>query len=192
MVVLDIAMQVDRSIPVYYLDTGLLFPETYQLIDRVRAHYGIQPIAVRPQDTVEEQAVTHGEALWLRDPNACCRLRKVEPQMSFLRDYDAWIAGLRRDQATTRSNIPIVQFDTTFGLTKICPLAHWDERMVWTYVRAHGVPYNSLHDSGYPSAGCVPCTRAISPGEDIRAGRWPGFDKTECGLHPATHVKDSL
>ena len=192
MVVLDIAMRVDRSIPVYYLDTGLLFPETYELVDRVRSCYGIDPIAVRPQETVEQQAVTRGEALWLRDPNACCRLRKVEPQMSFLRDYGAWIAGLRRDQAITRSQIPVVQFDTEFQLTKICPLAHWDERMVWSYIRAHDVPYNSLHDCGYPSAGCVPCTRAIVPGEDMRAGRWPGFDKIECGLHADTRAKHSL
>lgn len=183
MVLLDMAMRVEPTIPVYFLDTGLLFAETHALIERVRSRYGINPIAVRPAQSVSEQAQTHGEKLWLRDPNACCHLRKVEPQAHFLRDYDAWISGLRRDQSVTRDHTEIVEHDARFGLTKICPLAMWTERMVWTYVRTHDVPYNELHDRGYPSAGCTPCTRAIAAGEDVRAGRWPGFAKVECGLH---------
>jgi phosphoadenosine phosphosulfate reductase len=183
MVALDMVMNVDRTIPVYYLDTGLLFRETYELVERVRRQYGIDPIPVAPDRTVAQQAEAFGPALWERDPNACCAMRKVQPQLSFLQNFDAWISGIRRDQAKTREATQVVQYDARFKVAKICPLAHWDERMVWTYIDAHHLPYNALHDAGYPSVGCVPCTRAVADGEDRRAGRWPGFNKIECGLH---------
>jgi phosphoadenosine phosphosulfate reductase len=183
MVALDMVMEIDRTIPVYYLDTGLLFEQTYALVARVRERYGIDPIGVRSALTVEAQASEYGDALWSRDPDACCNLRKVLPQRDYLKGYDAWISGLRRDQSATRKQTPVVQWDAQFGLVKINPFVSWDERMIWTYIRAHDLPYNELHEAGYPSVGCIPCTRAVKPGEDARAGRWSGFTKTECGLH---------
>jgi phosphoadenosine phosphosulfate reductase len=183
MVLLDMIMAIDRSIPVFYLDTGLLFPQTHALIERASKRYGIAPIAVQPELSVAEQAERHGETLWLRAPDACCSMRKVESQRRFLRSYDAWISAIRRDQTPMRKDTPVVHFDTNFGITKINPLALWDERMVWTYVGAHNLDYNELHDANYPSIGCIPCTRAIDPGESPRSGRWPHAAKTECGLH---------
>jgi phosphoadenosine phosphosulfate reductase len=183
MVIVDMLMKIDRSIPVAYLDTGLLFPETYELVESIARRYGITPLAVRPKLTVEEQGAEHGQALWEREPQRCCAMRKVEPQRAFLRDYDAWITGIRRDQGSTRKATPTVQWDKAFDLVKINPLAAWDERAVWRYIAEHDVPYNPLLERGYASIGCMPCTRPVSAGEDARAGRWSGFDKTECGLH---------
>jgi len=186
MVLVDLLHAIDPTVPVYYLDTGLLFPETYALVDRVRKRYGINPIAVEPELNVAGQAAAHGEALWARDPDRCCDLRKVEPQRKFLTRYSAWISGLRRDQSGTRREIKVVDWDPQFsGRVKINPLADWTEADCWEYIRAHDVPYNPLNDSGFPSVGCVPCTRNVRPGEDPRAGRWSGFAKTECGLHVA-------
>ncbi len=184
MVLLDLVMQHDPTIPIYYLDTGLLFVETYALVDRVRERYGVEVVAVRPELSVAEQAARFGEALWAREPDACCTLRKVEPQREYLTRYDAWITGLRRDQSPTREELPFVERDDAAGaLEKIAPLADWTEAEVWSYVVAHDVPYNPLNDRGYPSLGCTHCTRSVAAGEDVRAGRWPGFDKIECGLH---------
>lgn len=186
MVLLDMVMQIARATPVFYLDTGFLFPETHQLIEETQRRYGITLQAVRPQLTVAGQAAGYGEALWERDPDRCCELRKVIPQQEALKGFDAWITGLRRDQASTRQATPVVAWDKKFGLVKLCPLARWDERAVWRYIFDHDVPYNQLHDQGYPSIGCTNCTRPVSPGEDLRAGRWSGFTKTECGLHTTT------
>jgi phosphoadenosine phosphosulfate reductase len=182
-VALDLLMKLDRTTPVYYLDTGLLFPETYDLIERVAAKYGIDPLPVKPALTIDEQNAAFGQALWERDPDACCSLRKLEPQSDFLAGYDAWITGIRRDQTASRREAPVVQWDAQFGLVKVNPFARWDEAMIWAYVRFHDLPYNTLHESGYASIGCTPCTRAVARGEDLRAGRWPAFSKTECGLH---------
>lgn len=185
MVLLDMAMQLDSTIPVLYTDTGLLFPETYALLAACKQHYGITPRAVRTRLSLARQAERYGDELWTRDPDACCELRKVRPQRAALKGFDAWITGIRRDQARTRRATPVVQWDAVFGLAKINPLATWDERAVWHYILAHKLPYNPLHDRGFPSIGCVPCTRAIQPGEDLRAGRWSGITKVECGLHLA-------
>lgn len=186
MVLIDLVARLDRSVPVYYLDTGLLFPETYALIGRVRERYGVEPIAVRPELSVAEQAERYGEALWARDPDVCCDIRKVEPQRAFLANYDAWITGLRRDQSASRRDVATVGRDESDPhLVKIAPLADWSERDAWSYIFANDVPYNPLNDRGYPSLGCTHCTRAIVPGEDARAGRWSGFAKVECGLHVA-------
>lgn len=182
MVLLDLVVARDRSVPIYYLDTGLLFDETYALVERVRERYGIEPIAVRPELTVAQQAARYGEALWARDPDACCALRKVEPQRAFLATFEAWITGIRRDGSASRASVATEARDA-HGLAKIAPLADWTSADVWSYVLAHDVPYNPLNDRGYPSLGCTHCTRAIAPGEDPRAGRWSGFDKLECGLH---------
>jgi phosphoadenosine phosphosulfate reductase len=180
---LDMVARIDPTVPVYYLDTGLLFEETYALVERVRLRYGIDPIPVPALLTLEEQQAKYGPELWKRDPDACCHLRKVVPQGDFLKGYRAWISGIRRDQSPTRASAQPVEWDDRFGLVKINPFAHWDERQVWAYVMEHEVPYNELLDRGYPSIGCVPCTRALAAGEDARAGRWSGFVKTECGLH---------
>jgi phosphoadenosine phosphosulfate reductase len=183
MVALDIALGIEPRLPVYYLDTGLLFPETYALVDEVRQRYGIDVRAVATELSLEEQAERFGPELWARDPDRCCALRKVEPQRAFLKDYGAWITGIRRDQAATRRDIRIVDYDEAARVVKVSPLADWTEREVWAYVHEHDVPYNSLHDQGYPSIGCGPCTRRPEDGSDPRSGRWAGFAKTECGLH---------
>jgi phosphoadenosine phosphosulfate reductase len=183
MVLLDLVMRIDRSVPVYYLDTGLLFDETYALVEAVSKRYGVRPIAVLPALTLEEQRSLYGDELWSRDPDRCCRLRKVEPQRQFLENYDAWITGARRDQTRERADLEVLSKDELTGCVKISPLAHWTEPDVWAYVREHDVPVNALHRLDYPSIGCTPCTRAVRPGEDARAGRWSGSEKTECGLH---------
>lgn len=185
MVLLDMVVRLDRRIPIFYLDTGLLFPETYELVTRTRERYGVEPVAVVPDLSVEEQNERYGAALWARDPDACCALRKVSPQQRFLAGFDAWITGLRRDQSPTREAVAFVARDERRGgKTKIAPLADWSDADIWAYVSEHDVPYNPLNDRGYPSLGCTHCTRAVAPGEGPRSGRWPGFDKIECGLHP--------
>ena len=183
MVLLDMIVKTDVPVPIYYLDTGLLFEETYKHIMRVSEHYGIVPIAVATNVSLREQAATHGDELWKSNPDLCCNIRKVLPQREFLAKYAAWISGIRRDQSSNRLAVPIIAWDKKFDLVKINPLANWTEEMLWTYIEAHGVPYNPLHDDGYPSIGCFPCTAHVAPGEDARAGRWQGFAKTECGLH---------
>lgn len=167
----------------FYLDTNLLFPETYALIDRIAERYDVTLERYLPKLTVEEQAAQFGDALWSRDPDTCCGIRKVEPLQRALSGLKAWITGIRRDQAPTRANAKIVEWDAKFGLVKINPLAPWTDQDVWRYIVDNEVPYNPLHDQGYPSIGCIHCTRAVRPGEDPRAGRWSGFVKTECGLH---------
>jgi len=190
MVLLDLVVARDPSVPVYFLDTGLLFEETYALARRVQERYGIEPIAVRPELSVAQQQSRYGEALWARDPDACCALRKVEPQRAFLANFDAWITGIRRDQSASRTNAQVVSRDgSAGGIAKIAPLADWTSSDVWSYVLARDVPYNPLNDRGYPSLGCTHCTRAIAPGEDARAGRWSGTDKLECGLHSSASAQ---
>ena len=190
MVLLDMALAINPHIPVFYLDTGLLFPETYALIETVKARYHINPVAVRSALSVAQQAEAHGDALGARDPDACCAIRKVAPQREYLAGYAAWITGIRRDQASTRRATPVLQWDDASGLAKISPLAPWGERDVWKYIVEHDVPYNPLHDQHYPSLGCTHCTRPVQAGEDPRAGRWSGFEKIECGIHPATAMAD--
>ncbi len=168
---------------VFYLDTDVLFPETYALIERVKARYDIDLKRYQPLLTLAEQAARHGEAVWTADPDACCGIRKIEPLKRALGEHEAWITGIRREQAPTRANAQVVEWDAKFGLVKVNPLATWTEQDVWTYILANDVPYNPLHDQGYPSIGCTHCTRAVRQGEDPRAGRWSGFAKTECGLH---------
>jgi phosphoadenosine phosphosulfate reductase len=190
MVLLDMAMKIKPDIAVFYLDTGLLFPETYALAEKAANQYHFKPHAIRPALSVEEQAKLYGEALWSREPDACCAIRKVEPERVYLKHYAAWITGIRRDQSSTRSETPVFQWDSQFNLAKISPMVRWTERDVWNYIVTNNVPYNPLHDQNYPSIGCTYCTRPIKAGEDLRAGRWSGFNKIECGLHPASSNKD--
>ena len=182
MVLLDMLVKIDPDIPVLYLDTGLLFPETYQLVSQIREHYGIIPRAVRAGRTVAQQAETEGAALWDRDPDLCCKLRKVQPLAEALDGFSAWITGIRRDGGATRAGTNLLEWSNKYNLVKLNPLAFWTERDVWGYVYKHGVPYNPLLDQGYKSLGCATCTR-LPNGEDPRSGRWAGFNKTECGLH---------
>jgi phosphoadenosine phosphosulfate reductase len=183
LVLLDIAMRIDPKLPVYYLDTGLLFPETYAFIRSIEERYGMRTIAVQPEQTVAEQAQRHGEALWERDPDACCNLRKVQPQRAFLENYDAWITGLHRTTLESRKDLSRVAWDAGSNVVKISPLALWSDADVEEYARENNIPRNPLMDDGYASIGCVPCTRRVKRGEDPRSGRWAGFNKTECGLH---------
>ncbi|HZB45776.1 MAG TPA: phosphoadenylyl-sulfate reductase [Pyrinomonadaceae bacterium] len=182
-VLVDALARVDRGARVFYLDTDLLFPDTYALIERLRARYGVRFERRATRLSLEAQAARHGERLWERDPAECCRLRKVEPLREALAELRAWVTAIRRDQTAARAGAGIVERDAKFGLVKINPLAAWSSRDVWNYVAKHDVPYNPLHDLGYPSVGCTPCTTLVRIGEDPRAGRWRGTSKTECGIH---------
>jgi len=186
MVLLDLASRVRSDFRVFTLDTEFLFPETYDLMDRVEKRYGIKIEKVLSTLTPEEQEREYGAALWSRDPDRCCRLRKVEPLQTKLAELRAWITAIRRDQTPARASARKVEWDAKFQLLKINPIADWTSPMVWSYALKHKIPYNSLHDKNYPSIGCTHCTRAVRPGESARAGRWSGSDKVECGLHVAT------
>ena len=183
MALLDMAAKNTPGIPVFYVDTDFLFPETHNAIEAVTRRYGVIPLGFRPKLTPEEQAARYGDRLWERDPDLCCAIRKVEPNRAALAGKSAWIAGLRRDQSDTRRQVRPVQWDAKFGLYKICPLWNWDEEKVWYYIAQEGVPVNALHAHGYASIGCTHCTRPVGKNEDLRAGRWSGREKTECGLH---------
>ena len=183
MALVDIASRVNPDLKVFTGDTEFLFSETYDLIDRVEEKYQLKVERLYSELTPEDQERSYGKALWGRDPDQCCTLRKVEPLRRKLATLDAWITAIRRDQTSDRVGIRKVDWDSKFGLVKISPLADWTREMIWSYVVKHDVPYNPLHDRNYPSIGCTHCTRAVQPSEDPRAGRWSGFRKTECGLH---------
>ena len=185
-VLLDMVHRINPSVPLFYLDTDFLFPETYATRDRAIERYRLQPqqvIQVKSLLTPDEQAAQHGDALWTRQPDQCCELRKVEPLTRVLKGFDAWITGIRRDQSPTRAHAKLIEWDQKFQLVKVNPLAKWTWEDVWAYIRVHEVPYNELHNRNYPSIGCTHCTSPVMPGEDSRAGRWKSFTKTECGLH---------
>lgn len=183
MALLDMATKLKPDIDVFYLDTDFLFPQTLALREEAIRRYNIRPVGYRSMLTPEQQAEKFGGELWKTNPELCCGLRKVEPSKRALDGRTAWITGLRRDQASTRRNVQPVMWDAKHGLYKVNPLAFWDEKQVWRYIFEHDVPYNELHDQGYPSLGCTHCTRAVDQGEDMRAGRWSGTAKVECGLH---------
>lgn len=174
---------INREARIFYLDTDLLFPETYALRDQLEARYGVRFERRATPLSLGAQAETYGGRLWERRPDECCRLRKVEPLREMLAGLRAWITAIRRDQSAARAGAGIVEWDAKFGLIKINPLANWSSRDVWNFIARHDVPYNPLHDHGYPSVGCTHCTTPVQIGEDPRAGRWRGMGKTECGLH---------
>ncbi len=182
-VLVDMLTKIRKDARIFYLDTGLLFKETYDVIERVKEKYGIQPEKYESELTLEEMEAKYGPKLWETNPDECCRIRKVLPLEAALKDLKAWITGIRREQSPTRANAPVVTWDKKFGLVKINPLVAWKYDDVWNYIKENDVPYNVLHDQNYPSIGCEPCTRPVRPGEDPRAGRWAGKAKTECGLH---------
>ena len=183
MAMLDMAWRINPGLKVFTGDTEFLFPETYDLIDRVQEHYGIKIERLYSDLTPQDQEKEFGPKLWASDPDQCCAIRKVEPLRRKLSTLDAWVTAIRRTQTTERASIGKVDWDAKFNLVKISPLADWTREQVWSYVVKHDVPYNELHNRNYPSIGCTHCTRAVRPGEDQRAGRWAGFGKTECGLH---------
>jgi len=182
-VLVSMLAAIETQARIFYLDTDLLFPETYALRDQLAVRYGVRFEQRTTTFSLSEQAARYGERLWERRPDECCRLRKVEPLREILSGLRAWITGIRREQSATRAAAGIVERDAQFGLIKINPLASWSDRDLWNYIAEHDVPYNSLHDEGYGSIGCVPCTTPIQIGEDARAGRWRGTSKTECGIH---------
>ncbi len=181
MALLHMAAQLKPNVHVFVLDTDYLFEETHRTRERATAALGLANVQVyKSKLTHEEQSAEHGAALWMRDPDLCCDLRKVEPNQRALEGKSAWIAGLRRDQSEGRSDVPIVAWNTRFGLIKLNPLARWTEKETWDYIVKHDIPYNPLLDQGFVSIGCFNCT---VPGKQGRQGRWEGFDKDECGLH---------
>jgi phosphoadenosine phosphosulfate reductase len=195
MVLIDMASRVDADFRLFTLDTEFLFPETYDLMERVEKRYGVRVERVYSALTPEEQENSHGQALWKRNPDQCCDLRKIEPLRRKLAGLRGWITAIRRDQTRARAQARKVEWDRKFQLVKINPLVDWNAEKVWQYIRQHDVAYNPLHDRHYPSIGCTHCTRAVQPGEDPRAGRWSDFEKTECGLHisaaePATPLRE--
>ncbi|MBN3523713.1 phosphoadenylyl-sulfate reductase [Paenibacillus apiarius] len=182
-VLVDMLQRISPSTDIFYLDTDFHFNETYDTRDRISERYDLEFVRVAPELSPEAQAEAYGDQLWLSNANLCCNIRKVEPLTGILSKYDAWITGIRRDQAPTRANAKKVEYDTKFGLIKFNPLAAWSWEDVWNYIHSHNVIYNPLHNLNYPSIGCSHCTRPVQPGEDPRAGRWSGSDKVECGLH---------
>ncbi|MGZ8381657.1 MAG: phosphoadenylyl-sulfate reductase [Nitrospira sp.] len=187
-VLVDMVHRINPAVPLFYLDTDFLFPETYATRDRIIERYQLKPaqvIQLKSLLTPEQQAESHGDALWASHPDQCCQLRKVEPLTRVLKGYDAWITGIRRDQAPSRANAGLIEWDEKFTLIKVNPLARWTWAEVWSYIKVYEVPYNPLHDHNYPSIGCTYCTAPVASGDDPRAGRWKNFTKTECGLHKA-------
>jgi len=172
---------------VFNLDTGYQFAETLELRDRIAKRYGIEVSLERPDTTVAEYERMHGGPLHDTDPNRCCADRKIAVIKRVLGRFDAWMSGIRRDQSSDRAAAPVVGWDDKFGVVKISPLANWTKARIWDLIVKEDIPYNPLHDQGYVSIGCAPCTRPVVVGEDERAGRWSGTAKTECGLHSRDH-----
>ncbi len=181
-VVIQLATTINPDARFFYLDTDLLFPETYETRDRLAEHFGVE-FDRWHGISLEEQAKRYGDRLWERDVDACCDIRKVQPMREALSTVDCWVSGIRREDSATRANAPKFAWDRRFNLWKINPLADWSERDVWNHLNEHNVPYNPLHDQGYPSIGCTHCTRPVVPGQSARDGRWSGSGKTECGIN---------
>ncbi|MEV6274929.1 phosphoadenylyl-sulfate reductase [Nocardia sp. NPDC051832] len=182
-VLVHLAAEIHSGVDVLFLDTGYHFAETIGTRDAVEAVYGVNVVNVRPEHSVAEQDQLLGKDLFARDAAECCRLRKVVPLKRSLSGYNAWVTGIRRVEAPTRANAPLISYDEAFGLVKINPIAPWSDDEMQDYINTHGILVNPLVEEGYPSIGCAPCTRKPEPGSDPRSGRWAGLAKTECGLH---------
>lgn len=176
---------VTQKLPVkiFYLDTHLLFRETYSLRDELEERFGISIERISTELSLDEQADKHGSELWKTDPDRCCYLRKVLPLKNYLSDKKAWVTGVRRNQAATRNQTEVIEWDPLNEVVKINPLAKWSNEDVWEYIHKHNLPYNPLHDHGYPTIGCIPCTEPVEKQEHERNGRWKDNEKTECGIH---------
>ena len=183
--------EIDPGVRIFNLETGYQFAETLALRERIKVRYGIEVELVRPELTVAEYEARHGGPLYRHRPDQCCFDRKMVPLRRAVVGYDAWISGIRRDQTAQRAVADTVQWDPKFELTKINPLLSWTKNDVWQFLLDHDVPYNPLHDRGYPSIGCWPCTQAVAAGDEERAGRWAGTAKKECGLHVIEHEQGS-
>jgi len=181
--IISMLAEIEPDVHVFNLNTGYQFTETLELRERIFEKYGILVKLVEPEESVEEMENRFGGPIHHIRPDECCRLRKVEPLKKEVQGWSAWISSIRRQQSPHRAQSDIVEWDAKFNLVKINPLANWSRQELWDYILANDVPYNPLHDKGYPSIGCAPCTRAVCAGESERAGRWSGFDRTECGLH---------
>jgi phosphoadenosine phosphosulfate reductase len=168
---------------IFNLDTGYQFPETLEVRERIRERYGIAVEMVKPELDVPAYEASHGGPLYVQNPDQCCHDRKLVPLRRALVGFEAWISAIRRNQTSHRATAMVVQWDQKFGLMKVNPLLAWTTKDVWAFIARHDIPYNHLHDQGFPSIGCWPCTRAVAAGQDERAGRWAGSAKKECGLH---------
>jgi phosphoadenosine phosphosulfate reductase len=172
-----------QDVPVLHINTGFEFPETEEVGARLAERYGITIQDIRPELTVTQQAEKYGDELYKSDADYCCYMRKVLPLEKVLSEYDAWVTGIRKSQASTRRAAQVVEWDVRHDMIKVNPLAEWDTKEVWEFIRKNDIPYNALHDNGYPSIGCWPCTRSVAEGGDERSGRWSGLNKAECGIH---------
>jgi phosphoadenosine phosphosulfate reductase len=189
--IIHMLADIEPRVRVFNLETGYQFPETLALRERIRERYGISVELIRPELTVAEYEAEHGGPLYVHRPDQCCHDRKIVPLRQAVAGYDAWISAIRKDQTKERAQAKIVQWDPKFRLVKVNPLLNWTQKDVWTFIVRHDVPYNPLHDRGYPSIGCWPCTRAVADGADERSGRWAGMMKKECGLHIIEHEDGS-
>ena len=183
MVIMDMVTRIQPDAPFIFLDTDFHFADTLGLLEEVKQRYNLNIIVARPELSPQQQAEQYGDQLFFHDPGQCCEIRKLGPMRRQLAPFEAWITGMRRDQNAFRTGLGHAIRDDKFDLIKVNPLIHWTWDDVWHYIDTNDVPYNRLHRMGYPSIGCAPCTQPVKPGEDLRAGRWSGFDKTECGLH---------
>ena len=174
------------TIPIFYLDTGLFFDETYQLKEKIERELDVQFTRVSTDLSLEDQAVQYGSELWRNNPNKCCFLRKILPLQQYLADKEVWITGVRRSQSQARKQTKMFEWDPMNKVMKVNPLVSWTSEDVWSFIKIFKLPYNKLHESGYRSIGCSPCTQPVLPHEDERAGRWAGMNKTECGIHKPT------
>ena len=184
---IDMAVRINPRVDVFFIDTDFLFAETLELRRRIEERYQIEIRAFKTGITPEQQEHRFGAKLWAINPDLCCRLRKLEPLKFALQGRRAWITAIRQDQTFERSNARVVEWDYQWRLVKINPLVRWNKSQVWNYVVRNDVPYNPLHDSGYPSIGCTHCTEPVHAGDNDRAGRWAGRDKKECGMHLPVH-----
>lgn len=183
MTIIHMLSEIAPETPIFNLDTGYQFDETLELREEITRRYGITVELKQPEQTVAQYEAANGGPVYTTDPNRCCFDRKIKVLQQASVGFEAWASAIRRDQSEDRAKAPIVGWDKKFGLVKVSPLANWTKKEVWAMIASENVPYNPLHDQGYVSIGCRPCTRSVLPGEDERAGRWSGFGKTECGLH---------
>jgi phosphoadenosine phosphosulfate reductase len=182
-VLMDMALEINPDVDIFYIDTGYFFPETIDLVQRLEERYQRSLRRVASEISITAQEKRFGPTLYANDPNLCCQVRKVLPLKKALADSTAWVTALRHDQSSTRKGVPMVQWNERYNVVKIAPLAYWTEADIWQYIHEKGLPYNTLHDQNYPSIGCWPCTQPVEQGADLRAGRWQGLEKKECGLH---------
>lgn len=182
-VLLDMLFKVTRDISVFYIDTGFLFEQTYELKNNLEEKYEFEFLRFSTELSPEQQEQKFGEKLWEKEPDTCCNIRKVLPMKDALEDYDYWITGIRKKQTSVRAHADLVEMEPRFSVIKMNPLLNWTHEEVWEYIKEHDLPYNELHDRNYPSIGCKQCTSPVYAGEDERSGRWKGKNKTECGLH---------